>query len=726
MVILGWGFAAPGLLWGMGLASAPILIHLFFRRRHREIDWAAMQWLLEAIKKRYRRVRIEQWLILALRTLLIAAVVAAMARPTLEGARTLLAAANRSRHHLIVFDNSLSMHYRLPGGSRWDRAKRLAADILENGQPGDAASVVVLGSPASVLVGDPSPYLADVVKEIEGLRPQHAPARIEPAAELALRLLDNSTFSRKHVYLLTDMQKSTWTGDSPDGDAAPFAAQLRKLSERAEVTVLDVGGVESPNLAVVALEQVEPVAVAGRPAVLRARLANFSSQPREDLPVELIVDGQVEATARASLAAGEQATIHFHHVFREGGERAVETRIPEDSLPEDDRRRLVVNVRQSIAVLAVDGEPSGEPFQSELDYLKVALAPESRQGVPSLLRVDAKQESDLLEARLDDYDLVVLANVGQFTASEVEVLEAYLRRGGAVLFFLGDQVRVDAYNQLLFAEGRGLLPARLFGVQGKSGKTDDFFTFDPLDYRHPIVEPFKNAERAGLLTAKVFQYLRIEPSKDRDAVVALAYSGGDPAIVEGRRGQGAVAIVTTSADLDWNAWALSPSYVPVLQELVRQLVQGRTRRSPVLTTEPIVVPAPREGVDLEATVAPPPPDADQPAKIEESNGSRWIRYSETERAGFYTIRLGSPINEHRPVAVNPWPVESDLARLYADDLRASYPGFEFEIADRWEGRTQSAAATSAAGGELAGPLLYLALFVVFAETILAWRFGHHA
>ena len=56
MLILGWGFAAPGLLWGMGLASAPILIHLFFRRRHREIDWAAMRWLLEAIKKQYRNM----------------------------------------------------------------------------------------------------------------------------------------------------------------------------------------------------------------------------------------------------------------------------------------------------------------------------------------------------------------------------------------------------------------------------------------------------------------------------------------------------------------------------------------------------------------------------------------------------------------------------------------------------------------------------------------------
>ena len=42
----------PGLLWlGAGLISVPILIHLFNRRRVRRQPWAAMQWLLAAMKK---------------------------------------------------------------------------------------------------------------------------------------------------------------------------------------------------------------------------------------------------------------------------------------------------------------------------------------------------------------------------------------------------------------------------------------------------------------------------------------------------------------------------------------------------------------------------------------------------------------------------------------------------------------------------------------------------
>ena len=62
-------FANPGLLAGLAAASIPIVIHLLNRRKFREMPWAAMQFLMAAIRKNQRRVRIEQWLLLAIRTL---------------------------------------------------------------------------------------------------------------------------------------------------------------------------------------------------------------------------------------------------------------------------------------------------------------------------------------------------------------------------------------------------------------------------------------------------------------------------------------------------------------------------------------------------------------------------------------------------------------------------------------------------------------------------------
>src|SRR5271165_4565584 len=99
-------FANPGLLAGLAAASIPILIHLLNRRKFRETPWAAMRFLLAAIRKNSRRIRIEQWILLAVRTLLVLLVVSAMARPFLESLGALPILAGRRTHHVLVLDGS--------------------------------------------------------------------------------------------------------------------------------------------------------------------------------------------------------------------------------------------------------------------------------------------------------------------------------------------------------------------------------------------------------------------------------------------------------------------------------------------------------------------------------------------------------------------------------------------------------------------------------------------
>src|SRR6516225_11803165 len=61
-----------------GAVSVPIIIHLLNRKRFRVVPWAAMRFLLAAQKRTSRKLRIEQWLLLAIRTLLILLLIGAM------------------------------------------------------------------------------------------------------------------------------------------------------------------------------------------------------------------------------------------------------------------------------------------------------------------------------------------------------------------------------------------------------------------------------------------------------------------------------------------------------------------------------------------------------------------------------------------------------------------------------------------------------------------------
>src|SRR3954470_23637529 len=81
--ILAAFFAAPMFaVAGAALASIPIIIHILNRRRFKVVKWAAMEYLLQAMRKNRRKLKFEQWLLLAMRCLLIFLMGIALARPT--------------------------------------------------------------------------------------------------------------------------------------------------------------------------------------------------------------------------------------------------------------------------------------------------------------------------------------------------------------------------------------------------------------------------------------------------------------------------------------------------------------------------------------------------------------------------------------------------------------------------------------------------------------------
>ena len=78
-------FLNPLLLAGLAAVAIPIAIHLFNFRRPQRIDFSTLRFLRELEATAMRRVRIRQWVLLALRALavvfLVLAFAAADARP---------------------------------------------------------------------------------------------------------------------------------------------------------------------------------------------------------------------------------------------------------------------------------------------------------------------------------------------------------------------------------------------------------------------------------------------------------------------------------------------------------------------------------------------------------------------------------------------------------------------------------------------------------------------
>lgn len=731
-VLLAFGFANPLMLYGLGAASIPIVLHLLNRRKFRETHWAAMRFLLAAIRKNSRRIRLEQLLLLAVRTLLLLLLAAAMAKPFLEQAGAIPVLAGRRTHRVIVLDGSLSMDYAVGGATRFDRAKEVAAQFVKEARKGDVISLVMMGDPPRNVIKEPSPNHDEVLKELAAVTLPHGGTDLEASFGKINEVLAASDVPQKEVVVLTDLQAASWRKEGGPSDALKRA--LAKLSARKpRSVVVDLGAAGGPNVAVVDLRVDTPIVTMGSTPNLTATVKNFGRTPVE-ARVRFYVDHQQVGDQVAALKPGEDLPVAVAHAFAAPGDHLVEAQLDDDPLALDNRRCLAVPVRENLSVLLVDGDPKGEPFASETDYLAQALNPgEPSPGTPSLIRTEVVPASQLARVELAPYDAVVLCNLDQFNEPEVAALDAYVKQGGGLVVFGGDQVVAENYNRLLFDDGKGLLPARIGPPVGDAkDKAGSRFGFNALGYRHPIVSAYAGAPdtaQAGLTMVKAWEYHKLTLPRDSSARVALEFDTGDPAVIEsaprpGRSARGRVIQVATSADVGWSNWPIHPSYPPVMEQIVLQAASGRRAERNVRVGQPLDEALPAAGAGAAATITLPDSRNSSARLAAEGDVSRF-HFAETDLSGPYQVKLGPPLALDVLFAAGTDPAESDPAKLDGAMLKAALPGWSFQYEDDWRRLLRNVSAVGSRG-ELHRSLLYGVLALLLVESVLAWRFGHHA
>jgi hypothetical protein len=791
-----------------GAVAVPVVIHLLNRRRFKVVTWAAMRFLLAAQRKNTRRMRLEQLLLLAVRCLVVLLIVAAMASVTPwaeavwhrinpEGGVAVDSGGGR-RYKVLVIDGSLSMAQRpgrgaAPAGDRpdeascFDKARDLAARLVRESPGGDGFSVVLMGAPPRRVVPEPSEDSRKVAAEVEALKLPHGNADLAATLSAVESLLQAAPdkFGEREVYFFSDLQQSTWVARQPAG----VAALLQKIQTRARTALVDVGRDGVNNLAVTGLALDEDVATPGRTTTVVATLQNFGGETREvrvsllvgraravaaDAPFEL--RPVQEAVVRAE--RGQQVPVAFSYKFPSDGEYVLQVQAESDALDLDDTRSAVVTVKQDVPVLLVNGKPAGQAFDQATEWLRVALNPfdsvRPPAGVVARPKViGAAAFADEGQGDLTPYDCVFLCDLPALTLAETRRLEGHLRRGGGVVFFLGDQVQPGEYNRVLYRGGQGLLPAALLSKQNATDGYDYQLLPEEESDREPPLRAFQGAnDRAALVAARFRRFYQLgEPttgSKPRKilsyvpvaiagveargakspppagGVAALAWSppAGEgagrrnPADPTAGRYRGRVVLLNASSNSDWGNWPASPSYPAFVQELLPYASAGRLheRESPV--GDPLELFLPNLG-GADATVY-TPDGRSETARAQGLEDGAVLRWSDTDMSGIYRAVLGSGPREHL-FAVNV-PVtneaqqagESNLARTSREELGKVYPEWDVQVVhDPAQVARTVVTATGARpvlreqGTQIARWVLLAVLALALAEVVVAWHFGRH-
>jgi hypothetical protein len=581
---------------------------------------------------------------------------------------------------------------------RMEGAVARALAIADAGRAGDELYLARATRPGEAEIGRARDRVR-LRRSIERIEAEPLPARLEGALH-ALRLaLGRSPLKARELYVISDLQRVSLTPEARREISEAAAAGIR-------VILLPVAEGRTPNHAFTAVDPVTRPGAEGRGLEVRARLVNYADGPSDRLALRIRRGEALVGGGDAVLKGGEARWVSMPLEPGAVNDPAIPVvaESDEDALPLDDRWYAVLGAPRRLRVLRI-AEPRGAAPAPR--FAALALDP-SGDGT-SGFTVETAGPSALLGLSKSRADVVVLEDVASLSADAEARLKGYVKEGGGLVVALGPHADPEYYTKRLFP---GLVDLTLAGPDRSAEGTS--FELRARLPGHPVLEGLALGVGSPLTQARLSGMMRSRTASSR-AEVVVQTTGGLPLVVAAP----SVAVFLSSFADDWGDLPYSGAFVP----LVRGLVSYAARASESEPgSEPRVGERPfarLEAAPSGAVVARGPAGFTSPAAVENEGAAfRAVADAPAMAAGFYTFEAGG--KALATVALNPDPVESDLAAVPADSLKADAQGKNGAPVLSIDNR--SALATrlgdTRRGRELWLPLLVLAGVFLIGEILL--------
>jgi hypothetical protein len=648
----GIAFTNPALWVGLFAIGVPVLVHLMTRRTPVEIVFPTLRFLKNAKANQSRIHRIRHKILLLLRTLLIALILATFLRPVYQqGTLAETAEGDSAVAAIVILDASLSMGYQGGRLTPFSQGKVAASEILERLGSNDVANLILAKAQPIAIFQEPRGGVGQLQSELEKAQPSLERADLDAAVALALEQLERSEGLRKEIHFVSDFQRTNWA--SVDFSAIPEAVQTVFVS---------VGPEEAENTAVMEVLLSPASPSISEEIEIVCRVANYSPRPHA-IGVELSFDGASVSEKSVDIDPGMTASASFRVRPKRMGALEGTLRIPHDGLEADDVRYFVLPVTDRVRVGVSAGESgSGKPGELER-ILRAAIDPLGDEGGP-LVPQTIPQEG-LGNLAQQPIQVLLTAGTRPFDNEEAASVLNFLKGGGGVVFFLnGPADRVNLERLAEISEGE-FEPAYRLG--GMVDLTDDprgnFATFHEAQYEHPILRKFR--ETGALADLHFFRYFKTDRAGTKGRIL-IRYEDGNIALAESSVGTGNILVANFSVDRGASDLSRSTTFVPLLHETIASVRPrggaGRTFEvgGPCSTT----VSAPQKGASFRFES---PDEKEIDASLAQSGEEVGVMIGDTAAPGFYRIYEGA--DRIGSIAVNVDSRESNLERLSLEQVQ---------------------------------------------------------
>jgi len=532
-------FLTPIYLWALAGVGIPIIIHLFSRKKGKRINFPTVKFLKISKSKTGKLKKVEEVLILLLRTLLLALFVLILAGPVSKTASFFL----RENYIVFLIDDSFSMS----AENTWKNCKKAGIETLSWIRKPAKVSLVFLSGeyiPFSQNIEE----IGDIINKSEI---SYAGGKLNQALEKSVRLLQGKK-GNKLIYFFTDLQKKDWKDSPGIAVESHFGdIRLRRIKgKKIKLIFVDLGGENTENLSF------KNISLIPGNNSCKCEIINWG---QKEVAAELLLSDE-NWSKNKILTVPAKTTGELFFDIPETSEKIRGEILHNDRLKPDNSFYFGFSSPVKTKILLVGEEPSFSSF-----YVQKSL----KAADLSRIEINTKKIKELKDVFLEKYQIVFLSNTGRVESELVKKLYLYVREGGNLINFPGERILPSNFNTdwELREENIFLMPAYL---EKKVSLTKPA-KIGYVETRHPLFIPF---EGKTFEYVKTVTFRKFFTTKQFSGDILLKLDNGDPVLFEKRIGKGKVFLFTFSPDEKWTNFPLKP-FFPVMMGTMLQYLSER-------------------------------------------------------------------------------------------------------------------------------------------------------
>ena len=535
-------FINPAVLFGLIAASLPILLHILNLRKLKTIEFSSLQFLKEMQKNKIRRLKLKQIILLIIRTLLIVSIVLAFARPTIDGSIAGFESFAKSSS-VILFDNSFSLDFSDENGNRFNQAKKIVNEIIDQMKEGEEATIIELANINDFKIYEFSRNIDYLKEQLSKSQISYQPADLDKGLQLCSKVLENANHITKNIFIVSDAQANIFE-----------QSEIKKITTKhTNIYMISVGNTKNSNVKNLSIDSINILSrifQINKSVELEGKVRN-SGGDVDGTIMKLFFNGNNVSQRTFNIQSEQTKNISIGATAINSGVVSAYIELETDAFIEDNKKYFgfIIPDKPDIALFSSDN--------INTNFIHTAITATGNDG---FAKVNYFPSNQIASANLSQFDLIIVAN-GNYSSSDYKLIKDYISNGGSALVLANNYTDQSVFSNAMFELGFGNVKVKEYSKQQPT-------QFTTTDKMHPLFEGVFKIDKDSRSVVESPKIFKAMPALDGQSLIEM---GDGTFLSENIIGDGKVLYCAVAPTLEWSTLPVTGIFPTIIIRSVAYL-----------------------------------------------------------------------------------------------------------------------------------------------------------